>query len=65
MKTKSMFVYADQLADVCLHALRESDRVEHVEHVEHAYDVYSQVGKRMLEVVDKNGTVYRITVEAL
>ena len=62
MKTKSMFVYADQLADVCLHALRESDRVEHVEH---AYDVSSQVGKRMLEVVDKNGTVYRITLEAL
>jgi hypothetical protein len=62
MKTKSMFVYADQLADVCLNALRDSDRVEHVEH---AYDVYSQVGKRMLEVVDKNGTQYRITVEAL
>ena len=62
MKTKSMFVYADQIADLCLNALRDSDRVEHVEH---AYDVHSQVGKRMLEVVDKNGTVYRITVEAL
>jgi len=62
MKTTALFVYADQLADVCLHALRDSDRVEHVEHVEHAYDV---LGKRMLEVVDKNGTVYRITVEAL
>jgi hypothetical protein len=57
-----MFVYADQLADVCLNALRDSDRVEHVEH---AYDVYFQVGKRMLEVVDKNGTVYRIIVQAL
>ena len=57
-----MFVYSDQLADVCLHALRDSDRVEHVEH---AYDVYSQVGKRMLEVTDKTGTVYKITVEAL
>jgi hypothetical protein len=62
MKTKSMFVYSDQIADVCLNALRDSDCVEHAEH---AYDVYSQVGKRMLEVVDKNGTVYRITVEAL
>lgn len=62
MKTKSMFVYADELADVCLNALRDSDRVKHVDH---AYDVYSQVGKRMLEVVDKNDTVYRITVEAL
>jgi len=62
MKTKSMFVYSDQLADVCLHALRESDRVEHAGH---AYDAYSQVGKHMLEVVDKNGTVYLITVEAL
>lgn len=62
MKTKSMFVYADQLADVCLNALRDSDRVKHVEH---AYDAYSQVGKRMLEVVDKNGTQYLITVEAI
>jgi hypothetical protein len=62
MKTKSMFVYSDQLADVCLNALRESDRVEHAGH---AYYAYSQVGKRMLEVVDKNGTQYLITVEAI
>jgi len=56
-----MFVYADQIADLCLNALRDSDRVEHVEH---AYDIYT-TGVRILEVTDKNGTVYRLTVEAI
>jgi len=62
MKTKSMFVYSDFIADVCLRALRESNQI--IINVEHAYDVYT-TGVRILEVTDRNNTVYKITVEAL
>ena len=60
---KALFVYADYIADVCLNALRETDG-SMITNVEHAYDVYI-TGTRILEVTDKNGTVYKITVEAL
>lgn len=58
---KALFVYTDQIADVCLQVLKQSERIEYAEHF---YDVYT-TGKRVLEVVDANGTTYHITVEAL
>ena len=63
MKTKALFVYADFIADVCLNALRKKEG-SMIANVEHAYDVYI-TGTRILEVTDKNGTVYKITVEAV